>query len=80
MRELARRIVRMRKLLMAAIVHELAERENAQRASLALLDAEANMLPLGLQRAEQITRLIGEPVQRKIAREGVLSQNVGGVQ
>ena len=80
MRELARRIVRMRKLLMAAIVHEIAENEPAQRASMSLLDAEATQLPLGLQRAQHITRLIGEPVQRKIAREGVLAQNVGGVE
>jgi len=80
MRELAQRIVRMRKLLIAAIVHELAGNEAGQRAAFALLDAEANSLPLLLQRESSIKLHVGAPVQRKIAREGVLAQNVGGVQ
>lgn len=79
MRELARRIVRMRRLLALAIVHELALRAEAQRATLALLDAESKMLPLYFQRAQELDRRVGAPVKRKIMREGILAQqNVAG--
>lgn len=74
MRELAKRIVKMRRLLMTATIAGIAGRADVERSAMHMLDDEAQLLPLSLRFDRELVKRIGDPVRRKIEREGILAQ------
>lgn len=75
-RELARRIVRMRRLLNLGIIAELKDATELAARREAEFAAIMRTLPIGVQM--EVEKYVVDPARRKVDREGLLAQNDGG--
>ena len=77
MREIALRIVRLRRLLQLGMVAELMDDVDEYDRLLAEFESQSAKLPLWLTLSNALVSRVSEPSRRKVEREGILAQSPG---
>lgn len=73
-RAVARDIVRLRVLLIAGMIAELADDPEGRALAGAEFESRAGQLPVAVAARGGLTRRVYEPAMRKVRREGILAQ------